>query len=227
MGVCRLLAEAMVSAHWMSLDADERAAQFLRFGELEHLELGELLRDIGELTDEQLLAYHRDPERGAKLKDEFRDKSAGWMRRSMRKVIEDIVGCYWREREARTDFLKTMNILHLTGDRHSHVGASDTLNFLGEQGVSLGPTERAPTWGAQALKQAIICFLELFDLAVKEVKLTPLDAWNDYVRKTRARMSWLRKEQVGGVRPEQSCPCKSGLTYGTCHEDVDLLEMQR
>src|SRR5262249_44433061 len=33
MSVCRLLAEAMVSAHWMSLKPEERALKFRRFGE--------------------------------------------------------------------------------------------------------------------------------------------------------------------------------------------------
>src|SRR5438132_8702420 len=53
MAVCRLLAEAMVSAHWMSLEAGSRSEQFREFQKLERLELGELLEELGELKDEE------------------------------------------------------------------------------------------------------------------------------------------------------------------------------
>ena len=218
--VCRLLAEAMVSAHWMSLEPRLRAEQFREFQKLERLELGELLRELGEVKDEDIPAEHRNPEWVAKLKARFRGPT-GWMQRPMDKVIHDIEPL-WGTVERRKDFLGTMNILHLTGDRHSHIGASDTVRFQSERGIALGPTENAPTWAAQALKQATICYLELVDLAVKDLKLMDVAAWNKRVDRTRARMSWLRQEQIDGVKCDDLCPCDSGLLYGQCHDGVDL-----
>lgn len=205
----------------MSLDPDARAKQFRRFGKLERLELGELLKELGELTDEEFPDARKNSPCAEKLKREFRGPT-GWMQRKMDKVVQDIEPL-WGTPERRKDFLGTMKILHLTGDRHSHIGASDTVQFRGERGVALGPTEAAPTWAAQALKQAVVCYLELVDLAVKDLKLMDVDAWNDVVEKTRARCSWLRREQVAGLSPESTCPCEGGLRYGQCHEGVDFL----
>ena len=220
MSICRLLGEAMVSAHWMSLQPDARAAQFRRFGELERLELGDLLKELGQLKDDEMPVWYKDPINVAKLKGEFPDKS-GWMQRPMGKVIKDVARL-WQTAEARRDFLDTMKILHLTGDRHSHIGASDTVQFHGDHGVALGPTESAPTWGAQALKQATWCYLELVDLAVKELKLLDVAVWSDVLHRTMARISWLRRAQVEGLKPDSPCPCNSTLLYGQCHEGVDL-----
>jgi Family of unknown function (DUF5677)/SEC-C motif len=223
MSVCRLLAEAMVSAHWMSLKAEDRAFQFRRFGELERLELGDLLKELDELKDEQIPAPYKDPAYVAALRKEFRDKS-GWMQRGMGAIIRDIEPL-WKTPAGRKDFLATMKILHLTGDRHSHIGASDTVRFRSERGVALGPTEASPTWAAQALKQAAWCYLQLADLAVKELRLMDIGQWNGLFQETMARCSWLRREQVEGLNPESACPCGSRLPYKRCHEGVDLLDL--
>jgi hypothetical protein len=144
------------------------------------------------------------------------------MQQPMNTVIKHIEPM-WGTPEKRKDFLGTMSILHLTGDRHSHIGASDTVQFHGDGGIALGPTDIAPRWVSQALKQAIVCYLELIDLAVKELKLMDVAAWNDVIDKATARASWLRREQVEGLHSDSPCPCGGGLPYGQCHEGVDLL----
>ena len=64
--------------------------------------------------------------------------------------------------------------------------------------------------------------MNLVDLAVKDLTLINLAGWNEVVDKTRARMSWLRRPQVEGLKPDSPCPCNSTLLYGQCHEGVDL-----
>jgi len=126
-----------------------------------------LLRKLGELREDEMPREHRDPEKVEQLRKRFKDKS-GWMQVPMKKVIDD-VRPLWRTPDGKgeANFAQMVETLHLTGDRHSHVGAGDTLRFLAGDRIALGPTDHAPAWGHQAMIMGGWSLLNTTDLAIK------------------------------------------------------------
>ena len=66
-----LLGEIMVSAYWMSLEQDERADQFARFGELERFQSWELVGRRGWRDELPMPAPLGDTQRVEQIKREF------------------------------------------------------------------------------------------------------------------------------------------------------------
>ena len=143
-----------------------------------------LLRKLGELREDEMPREHRDPEKVEQLRKRFKDKS-GWMQVPMKKVIDD-VRPLWRTPDGKgeANFAQMVETLHLTGDRHSHVGAGDTLRLLAGDRIALGPTDHAPEWGHQAMIMGGWSLLNTTDLAIKVLKLVPLPAWEESVSTT-------------------------------------------
>ncbi len=219
MAAARLAAEGMVAAHWMSLLPEERAERFLAFATFERLQLGDLLTKRGELREDEMPPEHRDPEKVEQLRKRFKDKS-GWMQVPMKKVIEDVTPL-WRTPDGKgeADFAQMVETLHLTGDRHSHVGAGDTLRFLAGDRIAFGPTDLAPAWGHQAMIMGGWSLLNTTDLAIRGLKLVPLPAWEEVSQRLAALFATVTKHQTVGVVDTDLCPCGRGGTFATCHKN--------
>lgn len=178
-----------------------------------------LLRKLGELREDEMPREHRDPEKVEQLRKRFKDKS-GWMQVPMKKVIDD-VRPLWRTPDGKgeANFAQMVETLHLTGDRHSHVGAGDTLRFLAGDRIALGPTDHAPAWGHQAMIMGGWSLLNTTDLAIKVLKLVPLPAWEEVSQRLAALFATVTECQTVGVADTDPCPCGRGGTFGTCHKN--------
>lgn len=156
MSSLRTLGETVVSAYYMSLEPAVRSEAFDEYAKLETLDTLNLLDELGwaDQPGVEVSAELRDEAWQAQVRDRFRRPAQGWFQRPMREVVGEIEQC-WQDEAGRREFRQYMRILHLYGDRHSHVGSFDTAQYLraadGELTIRFGPTKR---WVPQALVMA-------------------------------------------------------------------------
>jgi hypothetical protein len=125
MSAIRTLGETMVSAYWMSLDKEARADQFEDYARLEALDTLEFVEAMG-WADVEVPAELRDQTWVDAVNARFPNPAQGWTQQPMNRLMAGVRPC-WPTEAARGDFDRIGRLLHLYGDRHSHVGTFDTL----------------------------------------------------------------------------------------------------
>jgi hypothetical protein len=222
----RLLGETMVSAYWMSLDPEARADQFIEFTKLEQLAVAHFARDTMGWEDPELElpAELQDEERAAAVRRRFPNEVQGWFQVGMNVVIRDIEPC-WGEPASRQEFMQVAKILHYFGDRHSHLGAYDTLSHLdapeGALRIRLGAGNE---WIPQALVTAAWVYGQVFDLAAEPFQSPDLESWRRRWQLLLSRCRPLSEERRRNVGRNDPCPCGSGFKYKRCHLGVPAME---
>jgi hypothetical protein len=223
MSSLRTLGETMVSAYWMSLDPEARAEQFEAYARLEALETLELVDELGWGGDVDIGEELRDPEWITAVRARFPNRVQGWMQRPMNAVVQAIEPSWGEEGSpGRREFRNVVKILHLFGDRHSHVGAFDTIRLLrsdedGQLAIQLGPGKR---WVPQALVVCAWVYGQVFDLAAEHYELAELESWRRRWQLLLARCLSLDPAQTQGVGRNDPCPCGSGFKFKRCHLEV-------
>lgn len=220
MGALRTLGETTVSAYWMSLDKDARADQFEQHGRLEALATKRFVEDMG-WADVEMPAELHDEEWIAEVEARFPKPVWGWMQQPMNRVLADIRPC-WADDLGRAQLDGMARTLHEFGDRHSHVGASDTVRYLRvveEKGltVNFGPTKR---WVPQALFPTAWWYGQMFDLVAETWELPDLDDWRAHFNVWIARCTPLKAADARNVGRNDPCPCGSGLKFKQCHLEI-------
>jgi hypothetical protein len=220
MGALRTLGETTASAYWMSLDKDARADQFEQYAQLEAIATKKFVDDMG-WADVQMPAELHDKEWIAKVEARFPNPVWGWMQQPMNRVIAAIRPC-WPDEASRAQLDGMARTLHEFGDRHSHVGASDTVRYLRvieEEGltVSLGPTR---TWVPQALFPTAWWYGQTFDLAAETWTMADLAEWREQFNIWLARCTPLTPEEVRDVGRNDPCPCGSEIKFKKCHLEI-------
>ena len=133
----------MVSAYFMSLDPDVRAAQFDEYAKCEAIEVFRLAERMGwrEVVANAPSEFH-DSDWIRSVEQQFPARVQEWMQVGMDKAIAAIEEC-WKTDKGKRQLRETADLLHISGDRHSHVGAIDTVRKLsstdGQLTLRLGP----------------------------------------------------------------------------------------
>jgi hypothetical protein len=217
----RGLGETMVSAYWMSLDPDTRAEQFEKFTRLEVLNILDFVEAMGWTDEIEVPDELRDEERIEEVRREFPNPVQGWMQEPMNRVLDDIEPC-WPGDHGRDEFRRVARLLHLFGDRHSHVGAFDTLQYLSapEEGmiaIQLGPGKK---WVPQALIVAAWVYGQIFDLAAEHFGIPDLESWRRRWQLLLARCRTVSPDEARDVGRNDPCPCGSGFKFKRCHLEI-------
>ena len=139
----------------------------------------------------------------------------------MKRVIEAIAPC-WDGEAAERQFRRVAKVLHFFGDRHSHIGAHDTIEHLRVSGegrlvLHLGPGKK---WVAESLTVAAWVYGQIFDLWAEHYELPALESWRRRWQLLIARCQTLNREAAAGVGRNDPCPCGSGFKYKRCHADL-------
>lgn len=218
MAALRTLAETMVSAYYMSLDPEARAEKFEAFGKHEAVENHRLFEKLGwgEAVAE-LAPTFADPAFIEEVKAQFPNPVHGWMQEPMHKVAAAIEISWDRPEDLR----QLLTMLHLLGDRHSHVGMFETAALLraDEDGVALhlGPGRR---WVEETLVFTAWVYGQVFDLWAEYFEVPDLESWRDLWRLLNARIRPLDPKSARGVGRNDPCPCGSGFKFKRCHYDL-------
>ena len=223
MGALRSLGEAMASAYYMSLAPEARADRFEAFTRWERLqafELMEFLAGPNGLGD--VPAQFRDPQWVAALKAEFPNPARGWTQAATNQVIAAIEPCWGDDELERRQLREVARVLHLFGDRHSHIGPYDTIDLVrvGEEGavvLHLGPGKK---WVPQALVTAAWVYGQIFDLWAEHFQIPDIESWRRRWKLLFARTRALDAAAVAGVGRNDPCPCGSGFKFKRCHADL-------
>jgi hypothetical protein len=220
MSSLRILGETMVSAYWMSVDPEARADKFENWAKMEALDTLRFVQQMG-WDEVEVPAELRDEEWVEGVRAEFPNPAQGWMQTPMKDVVAGIEGC-WESEEGKKQFRQMLQVAHLFGDRHSHVGAFDTVKYLdatdeGQLAIHLGPSKR---WVAQALIVTGWMYGQVFDLAAEHFGMPGIEGWRDLWKLLSARCKALRQEDVRGVGRNDPCPCGSGFKFKRCHLEV-------
>lgn len=220
MGALRTLGETTVSAYWMSLDKEARADQFELHAQLEAIATKRFVEDMG-WVDVRIPDHLNDEEWITEVEARFPNPVWGWMQQRMNRMLADIRPC-WPDEAGRAQLDGMARTLHEFGDRHSHVGTSDTVRYLRvveQEGLtmSLGPTKQ---WVPQALFPAAWWYGQMFDLVAETWQMADLDDWRAQFNIWLARCTPLTAEQVSKVGRNDPCPCGSGVKYKRCHLEV-------
>jgi hypothetical protein len=112
-------------------------------------------------------------------------------------------------------------MLHLLGDRHSHVGMFETAALLRADEDSvvlhLGPGRR---WVEEALVFTAWVYGQVFDLWAEHFELPNLESWWRRWRLLNARIHPVDPERARSVGRNDPCPCGSGFKFKRCHYDL-------
>jgi hypothetical protein len=219
MGALRSLGETMVSGYFMSRDQEAHADQFEAFSKLEAIENYKLYERMGwqqEVAD--VAERFRDPALLKAVKEQFPNPAFGWMQLPMKDVITEIESCWERPEELR----QVADMLHLFGDRHSHVGTFDTVALLRAEEAGLvlhlGPGKK---WVREALLFTAWVYGQIFDLWAEHFELPDLESWRRRWRLLNARCRTLDPALgTRGVGRNDPCPCGSGFKFKRCHADL-------
>lgn len=216
----RPLGETMVSAYYMSLDPDKRAAVFREFANFEAVDTYKLFTKIGWDVAEALPKF-RDDEWVGSVRKQF-PKPSGWMQVGMDKVVESIE-CCWRTEKGRQQLLEVANLIKLIGDRHSHVGSIDTVTKLstgteGQLNVNLGPSGKE--WVPMVLTLSAWVYGQIFDLWAEHFELPDLDSWRGRWQLLLARCQTVSRDVARGTGRNDPCPCGSGFKFKRCHLEI-------
>lgn len=219
-GALRSLGETMVSAYYMSLDPEPRADQFEAYSKLEQIESYQLLQRIGWEGEVETVPEHlRDEEWIREVQNQFPRRVEGWMQAPMNTVIDAVAPCWGEEGEAQ--FRRVADLLHVFGDRHSHVGAYDTIGQLrvedGRIALHLGPGKK---WVPQSLAVAAWLYGQIFDLWAQHFELADLESWRRRWNLLLARCRPLDPAATRGIGRNDLCPCGSGFKFKRCHSDL-------
>jgi hypothetical protein len=163
----------------------------------------------------------RDPQWVLEVRGRFPNPAHGWFQLPMKRVVREIEPC-WGDENGRHQFRLYMGIVHLFGDRHSHVSSYDTGQYLaaedeGALTIQLGPTKR---WVPQALVVAAWLYGQIFDLAAEHFEIADLEDWRKRWQRLMARCRPIDREAVRDVGRNDPCPCGSGLKFKQCHLEL-------
>ena len=217
----RPLGETMVSAYFMSLDPDVRAAQFDEYAKWEAIEVFRLAERMGwrEVVASAPSEFH-DSDWIRSVEQQFPARVQGWMQVGMDKAIAAIEEC-WKTDKGKRQLRETADLLHISGDRHSHVGAIDTVRKLsstdGQLTLRLGPGRE---WVSTALLLAAWVYGQVFDLWAEHFELPDIESWRRRWDLLLARCRPLGRDVVGKVGRNDPCPCGSRYKFKRCHLDI-------
>ncbi len=216
----RPLGETMVSAYFMSLEPEVRAAQFSEFEKFEAIETYQLFKEMGwDVSD--VMPKFRDEAWVQSVRDRFPKPALGWMQLGMDKVIASIESC-WKTEQGKKQLFQVARLMKLVGDRQSHVGAIDTASRLStgdeyQLTLHMGPQRK---WVPMALVLSAWVYGQIFDLWADHFRLPDLESWRRRWNVLIARCARLDKKKVAGVGRNDPCPCGSGFKFKRCHLDV-------
>lgn len=218
MSALRSLGETMVSAYYMSLDPEARADRFEAFAKHEAIENQKLFERLGwGDAVAQVAPTFADPEFIKAVREQFPNPALGWMQVPMKDVIAAIEVRWEQPQELR----QLADMLHLLGDRHSHVGTFDTVALLradqGQLALHYGPERK---WVQEALLFTARIYGQVFDLWAEHFQMPDLESWRRRWRLLNARTRTLDPEKVRGIGRNDPCPCGSGFKYKRCHGDL-------
>jgi len=220
-GALRGLGETMVSAYYMSLDAEPRAERFEAYAKLEAIHGYRFLERMGWEREAETPEHFRDDAWIAEIEAEFPRRVDGWMQEPMNRVIDAIAPCWRGDAQGEQQVRQVADILHFFGDRHSHVGTTDTVDLLrvehGQLVIHLGPGKK---WVAQSLTVAAWVYGQIFDLWAEHAEMPDLESWRRRWRLLLARCQTLDPDAVRDVGRNDPCPCGSGFKYTRCHLDL-------
>jgi len=217
----RSLGETMVSAYYMSLDPEPRAERFDAYGRLEAIQSYRFRERMGWQAEVEAPEHLADEDWIAAVEAQFPRRVDGWMQEPMNRVIDAIAPCWQDEAQGEEQFRRVAEILHFFGDRHSHIGTTDTADLLrveeGRLVLHLGPGKK---WVAQSLTVAAWVYGQIFDLWAEHFQAPDLESWRRRWRLLLARCQTLSPEAVAGLGRNDPCPCRSGFKYKRCHADL-------
>ena len=139
----------------------------------------------------------------------------------MGQLVGDI-RVFWEELpRGAEDFDLMMRLLHHAGDRLSHVGTFETVQFLcapeGRLTIHLGPSKK---WVPQALFAGAWAYWQTVDLAAEHFEGPDLDSWRRRSRLLIDRCRTVTRDQARDVGRNDPCPCGSGFKFKRCHADI-------
>jgi hypothetical protein len=219
MSSLRTLGETMVSAYFLALEPEEHADRFEAFARQEALDNYRLFRRMGwDDSVGDVAEKFEDPEHLEAMKELFPNPVLGWMQVPMKDVLRRIEKFWERPEELR----QVASLLHLLGDRHSHVGTFDTVALLraDEQPglvLHLGPERK---WVREALLLTAWVYGQMFDLWAEHFAMPDLESWRRRYRLLNARCRSLDPDKVRGLGRNALCPCGSGFKFKRCHADL-------
>jgi hypothetical protein len=220
-GALRGLGETMVSAYYMSLDPEARAERFESYAKLEAIHAYRFLERMGWEREAQTPEHFRDEKWIAEVEAQFPRRVDGSFQEPMNRVVAAVAPCWRNEAAGEEEFRRVAEILHFFGDRHSHIGTTDTVNLLrvenGQLVMHLGPGKK---WVPQTLVVTAWVYGQMFDLWAEHFELPDMDSWRRRWRLLVRRCQILSPEAVQGVGRNDPCPCGSGFKYKRCHLDV-------
>ena len=135
-------------------------------------------------------------------------------------MIDEIEQC-WDSEEGKKELRQMTRLMHVYGDRHSHVGTQDTAAMLaaeeGQLVVHLGPGKK---WVPEALVATAWVYAQVFDLWAEHFELPDLESWRRRSQLLMARCRRVDPDAARGVGRNDPCPCGSGFKFKRCHEDL-------
>jgi len=211
----------MVSAYWISLDSEPRAEQFDAYARIEALEVAAFATAMGWGDSAEIPAHLLDQEIATETRKRFPNTVQGWTQRPMKHLVHGIRPC-WPDEQGRAELNRVLRLLHLYGDRHSHVGSFDTFRCLrladeGQVVLRLGSDDK---WVGAALVVTVWVYGQIFDLAAQTWALADIDSWRRRWRLLICRCQNVSRDQTYGVGRNDPCPCGSGFKFKRCHLEI-------